>query len=45
MSYNLVKKGMDTYKNVKLEEFLSRQKTMFNEDGTCKREEISIEDK
>lgn len=45
MSYNLVKRGMDTYKNVKLEEFLSRQSTLFNEDGTCKRGDISIDEK
>lgn len=45
MSYNLVKKGMDTYQNVKLKEFLSRQCTLFNEDGTSKRADISYEDK
>lgn len=45
MSYNLAKRGMETYKNVKLEEFLARQKTLFNPDGTCKREDILIEEK
>lgn len=45
MSYNLVKRGMDTYQNVKLKEFLSRQNTVFNEDGTSKRTDVSYDDK
>jgi len=45
MSYNLVKKGMDTYQNVKLQEFLKKQDTLFNSDGSAKREDIPTDEK
>lgn len=43
--YSLARTGIDTFKNIKLKEFVNKQKGVLNPDGSPKLADISYDDK